>query len=203
MHISRQRGLGGGFFTRFSLYLYKNLITMEIRSILIYSAMLCQLSISLPATAQKILASSTTRHAFSSRVTKDVFKLTLTGKTLLESNATFDIINFKGVRIYHETFDGSLLLNELEVDAYNLNLKQQEDYIRKRVKEFFHEKNFLKPAIKLMDMTDNDYSDMDIWNGIRINRKAIGFSYLLSYENNRKIAWSENLKRTVVYWACC
>ena len=176
---------------------------MELRSSIIYSAMLCLLITSLTATAQKILASSTVNHVFSNPATKDIFKLTLTGTTLLKSKATFEISNANGIRLYQEKFDGFWLLNELEVDAYNMNIKQQEDYIRKRVKEFFSESNFLKPAIGSKDKSVSDYSDLQIWNEIRANRNALGFSYLLSYENHRKIAWSNKLKKTVVYWACC
>lgn len=176
---------------------------MKIRTVLVYSIISCLLTISFPATAQNILASSKIKHAFSDPATQDIFNLTLTGTSLLKSKATFEIFNAKGLRLYQEKFDGLWLLNELEVDAYNMNIRQQEDYLRKRVKEFFDEKNFLKPAIGSKDVTESDYSDLIIWNEIRANRKAIGFSYLLSYENHRKIAWSNKLKKVVEYWGCC
>ncbi|MEJ7691663.1 hypothetical protein [Daejeonella sp.] len=156
---------------------------------------------SIPAHAQKILASSTAKHAFSDPKTQDVFKLTLTGNTLLKSKATFEIFSPRGIRLYHETFEGFSLSNELEIDGFSV--KQEEEYILKRVKEFFDKKNFLTPAITPKDPTDTDYSDLKIWNDIRTDRTAIGFSYLLSYEYNRKIAWSKKLKKTVAYWGCC
>lgn len=154
-----------------------------------------------PANVQKILASSTAKHIFSDPTSYDLFKLTLTGNTLLKSKATFEILNAKGIRLYHESFDGIWLSNELETEGFST--KQEDAYIRKRVKDFFNESNFLKPAVGPKDMTNSDYSDLKIWNELRANRNAIGFSYLLSYENNRKIAWSKKLKKTVVYWGCC
>ena len=174
---------------------------MKTRTKLIYLVIWCLFITALPASAQKILAFSTAKHELSDPATKDIFKLTLTGVSLMKSEATFEITNSKGVRIYYEKFKGLWLSNELETDGFSV--KQEEDYIRKRVKEFFSEKNFLKPAIGVKDMTDSDYSDMKLWNEIRANPRAIGFSYLLSYENNRKIAWSKQLKKVVVYWGCC
>lgn len=174
---------------------------MEIRWSHVYSIMMCLLTISMPATAQLILASSTVRHVFSDPVTKDVFRLTLTGRSLMKSQAIFEITNSRGASIYYKKFEGALLLDMVENE--DISLIQKEDYIRKRVRNFFDEKNFLKPAIKVKDKTDSDYSNMEIWNEIRDNRNAIGFSYLLSYENHRKIAWSNKLKKTVIYWNCC
>lgn len=162
---------------------------------------LCCLFMSFAASGQTILASSTAKHVFSDPKIQDVFKLTIRGTSLLKADAIFEIVSSPGKVLYHETFKAYSLSNELETEGFSQ--KQEEEYIRKRVREFFNEKHFLKPAVRLKDKTDSDYSDMTVWNELRANKAAIGFQYLLSYENDRKIAYSKRLGKVVTYWSCC
>ena len=51
----------------------------------------------------------------------------------------------------------------------------QENFIKKRVFEFFSEKNFKTPAIKSDEISDEAYSEKDIWENIKNEKNAIEF----------------------------
>ena len=83
------------------------------------------------------------------------------------------------------------------------SVKDQENFIKSRVLEFFDEKNFKTPAIKSDEVFDEDYSDKDIWESIKNDKHAIGFYFLIGEEDGRSIAYSKRLKKVVLYFNCC
>lgn len=154
--------------------------------------------------SKPVLASNITKHLFSDPNTPDVFKLSIRGDSLLKGTCTFEIITAAGKSIYHEEFKAQMLLNSLLADDNKWTPQQQEEYIRKRVKEFFLEKQFKKPAIDKSDKFDQDLNrDIKVFNALKADHAAIGFSYLFDYEYSRDIAYVKELGKVVVYWGCC
>jgi len=149
--------------------------------------------------AQSVLASSTTRHAFSDAFKNDYFKLTINGSRLIDADAAFEILDPNGRRIYLEEFTADMLL-EPEKEGEELTNQQKEDYIKKRVNDFFKEDNFYRPAIDLTEEFDIDYNpDLKGWQLIRGDRTAIGFEYRIGISNTKRIAWVKNWKKMLIY----
>ena len=78
-------------------------------------------------------------------------------------------------------------------------------FIQKRVNKFFTPENFLKPAINKNDSLDPDYTmiDKEIWKELQSDANKTGFYYLVGEENGRRIAYSNKLKKLLVYFSCC
>ncbi len=149
----------------------------------------------------RLLISSSIQHSFSDLTKKDTFKLNVTGESILKGNFTFEIIDFSGKSILKETFPTSDLLG-FGIEE-NTTDKQKEEYIKKRIKDFFKEDNFISPAIKTSETFEEEYSDKDIWTDIKSDKTAIGFTYLIGEEDNRSIAYSKKKKKVVMYFNCC
>jgi len=149
----------------------------------------------------RVLCAQSVTHAFSQKNKKDEFRITITGDSIHTATARLDIINYKNQKIYTESFPAAQLLNyEISSSATD---NEKDAFIRKRVKEFFHEENFKYPAVHTDDKFDSDYSNKKYWEAIKADRSAIGFYYLLGEEDGRSIAWSKKLKKVVLYFTCC
>jgi hypothetical protein len=146
-------------------------------------------------------------HQFSDVAHPDTFKLVVQGGNLLNAKITFKIVNYKGKQLYSEVFNSTDLIGYgLEPDSIKSappSNTQQEAYIRKRIKEFFTEENFTKPAIVKNMPFDEDYSDKVVWKDIGSDRTAVGFNYLLGEEDGKSIAYSKKHRKVVLYFSCC
>ncbi|MES2627775.1 MAG: hypothetical protein V4616_02290 [Bacteroidota bacterium] len=143
----------------------------------------------------------TKTHIFSDPNAPDTFKIVLEGDSLLNAAVTFDIVSHTGQRIYHETFTSDYLIGfGVEPGAPPAEL---EAVIRKRILEFFDEKNFIQPAIKSDMAFDPNYSDKQAWNEVKAYASSVGFMYLLGKEDGRRIAWSPTSGKVVMYFNCC
>lgn len=140
-------------------------------------------------------------HAFSKPNKMDVFRITLTGDSILTGNVRFEIISYKNKKIYNETFPAMSLLNyDIAPTASD---KEKEEFIKQRMKDFFNEENFKKPAVDPDHKFDSEYSDQENWEAVKADPAAIGFYYLVGEEDGRSIAWAKKLGKVVLYYNCC
>ncbi|NOS93263.1 MAG: hypothetical protein HOP30_15190 [Cyclobacteriaceae bacterium] len=147
-----------------------------------------------------VLYSNHLAHEFSDHLEKDSFKISITGKTILTGQVKFEIKSANGEILLNETFPSYYLLGDSEyVERTD---QQKEEWIKKRVDEFFNEDNFHQPAITNPKF-DEDYSNKDIWEEIAVDKTAIGFFYLVGEEDGRQIAYSKKQKKVVMYFNCC
>lgn len=142
-------------------------------------------------------------HAFSDIIKKDTFKIDLSGKTILDGNVVFQILDFKGKKIYKQSFTGLDMLGEL-TDA-ELTVKQKEDTIREKITNFFKEDRFVKPAIARAETFDDAYSspnksDEKEWNSVKADRNTIGFMYSFGYEGMYGITYSRTTHKVFLYF---
>jgi hypothetical protein len=140
---------------------------------------------------------NTVKHAFSNPARPDVFKLTLTGTSVLKGKVTFQIISFDNKEIHKETFPATDLYGDLEEV---LKPKQQTDTITSRFKHFFDKNSFHTPAISPQERYEYDVADKITWTGIKTDKAAIGFIYSHGYESSYGIAWSKKQKKVVQYF---
>jgi hypothetical protein len=149
-----------------------------------------------------VLIENKVLHPFSQIDIKDEFYICIKGKSILEGTIIFKITKSDGTVLLYEEFPSNSLMGyEFEGD-FNSE-KEVETFIKKRIKEFFNETNFIYPAIKSDETFDEDYSDRDIWNEIKSDLTIIGFSYLIGEEDGRKIAYSKKKRKVVMYFNCC
>lgn len=147
------------------------------------------------------LIESNTYHIFSLKDKLDFFSIAIYGNSIIEGTVKFTIKDYMGNEILNEEFPAKSLLGYyLDYDA---SIKEKEDFIRKRIADFFKEENFHDPAISEDEIFDKDYSNLKIWNDIYSDRSAIGFFYLIGEEDGRMIAFSKTLKKVVMYFNCC
>lgn len=141
-------------------------------------------------------------HEFSQPEKKDFFSICIKGKSFSDGNVIFTITSFNGVEILKEEFPSYGLMNDGFIGSQG-SIKDREDYMKKRIIEFFNEDNFYSPAIKTTDNFDKDLSDKEIWDDIKSDKSAVGFSYVKYEEDGRTIAFSKKKRKVVSYDNCC
>ncbi len=139
--------------------------------------------------------------SFSSASGKDSFSIVVTGKSIIDGQFRLQIITTVGESLLDETFPTNMLLDFGLKD--NPTDQDREDYIKKRIDEFFAEKQFRQPAIDTDDTFDEDYSKREAWDEIASDPSAIGFHYLVGKEDGRHIAYSKKSGKVVLYFNCC
>lgn len=149
----------------------------------------------IPGGPPGILLSSIVKHPFSDPHKQDTFKLVITGKSVLNGQALFEIINYAGHSIYKETFGAGYLA---EKGSFT-DPEAKEAYIRERVRGFFHERNFIIPAVRQNDNSSISHFNKQDVEDLRADRSAIGFSYHISDKRYYRIAWSKKQKMVVIY----
>ena len=154
------------------------------------------------AIEDSVLIENKVMHAFSKIDNKDEFYICIKGKSILDGKMIFKITKSDGTELLNEEFPSYLLMGYGFEGDMN-SAKDKEDYIKSRIKDFFNENNFMYPAIKSDENFDEDYSDKEIWNEIKSDLTVIGFSYLIGEEDGRKIAFSKNKGKVVMYFNCC
>lgn len=147
-----------------------------------------------------ILFKTSFAHEFSDNAQKDSFNIYITGKTIHYGLVRFNIKNATGQIIYSESFPTS---NIWDVEMHNSPKEETEKYILNFINKYFNEKNFFSPAIGQGESFMDDYSDKKIWDELKGDKSAIGFSCSSGYEDGRKIAYLKSLKRAVIYFECC
>ena len=150
-----------------------------------------------------VLISNSTMHFFSDDKMPDSFSIKLIGSTLIKATVYFAIFDHEQKIIYRDSFPSNYLLDYSIED--NAPLSKRENYIKKRMKEFFSKKNFQQPAIGKNEPFDNEYTGIlrSTWDEIQADPKRSGFYYYTDGENGRHITFSKKFKKVVVYRACC
>jgi len=139
------------------------------------------------------------QHLFSSPSTPDLFMLTLRGPNLLSGEASFTITDASGQVIFREVLTAPDLEASLvyEMQGPSASHTEREAYVKKRMDEFFSEKNFQKPALRKSDAYQAGSVDRATWDDLQRRPDAVSFRYLVGKEETRRIAWSP-LKKQVV-----
>jgi hypothetical protein len=139
-------------------------------------------------------------HIFSDPTKDDTFELTVKGNSLLSGNIRFTITNPQGKLIYTD----SMSTADLEASmVYTLNTpaptpKQREDFVKKRLNEFFDKENFSTPAVAPNDSYNASFGEQTAWEAIKNDKNAVGFNYLVGKENGRRIAYSKLRKKVML-----
>jgi hypothetical protein len=142
----------------------------------------------------------TTLHPFSNINKEDTFSLILTGNSIYTGQIFFKIIDFNKRVIHNEKFPATDLLGD-EENSISTN-KEKEDTIIARMKSFFSESNFDKPAIDASDTFDPDENyDKQLWQDIKSDTSATGFLYSHGYEGTYGIAYSKKKQKAVCYFS--
>ncbi|UOQ65398.1 hypothetical protein [Hymenobacter volaticus] len=140
------------------------------------------------------------RHIFSAPGSPDEFRLTMRGKDVLTGEATFTITDGNGQVIFREMLAAEDLEAAMvyEMKTPTASAAEREAYIRRRMDEFFSDKNFRTPALTTKDTypTDNTI-DRATWDDLRQRPDAVSFTYLVGKEDRRRIAWAPRTKQVV------
>ena len=139
---------------------------------------------------------------FSNPNKKDKFTISIIGESILVGEMVFKIIDFEGTEILNETYPSNVLINGYIFDEKSTS-KELEEYIKKRVSEFFKEDNFSIPALSIDSKFDSDYSVKKNWTDIKSDSSAVGFYYLIGLENGCRISYSKKQKQVLKYFCCC
>jgi hypothetical protein len=147
----------------------------------------------------RVLITTKADHAFSNPYTKDHFLLSVSGKSILDGKISLSISTNDHKIIFRDHFQATDLL--WDYDEADLTKKQKEEIIRKRMKYFFNDSSFIKPAIKIASPFGPDNSDKAVWLDIKSNKEAIGFVYSYGYEGTYAIAYSKKKQKAVLYYS--
>lgn len=145
-----------------------------------------------------VLITIKTNHVFSNPAAIDHFSLSVSGKSVLDGEIRLFVSTNDHTVIFRDGFPARALLRDDEVDLTN---KQKEEIIRKRMKDFFHDSSFIKPASKIATPFWPNNSDKAVWLDITSNREAIRFVYSYGYEGTYAIAYSKKKRKAVLYYA--
>ncbi|MGY2131574.1 hypothetical protein ACW9KT_05075 [Hymenobacter sp. HD11105] len=139
------------------------------------------------------------QHRFSSPSTEDEFKLVLRGPSMLAGEVTFTITDSRGETIFREVLSAADLEATMVYEMKNKTATQaeREAFVRRRMDEFFADKNFRTPAITDKDTHQPDLLDRATWEDLRRRPDAISFQYTVGKEDGRRIVWAP-LKKEVV-----
>ena len=148
------------------------------------------------------LLTNRSRHVFSSQAAPDVFSLVLRGPAVLSGEATFTITTATGEVIFREILTSPELEAALvyEMTTTTATQAEREAYVRRRVREFFAEANFRRPALAANAAYPSpapSSPDRATWNDLRQRPDAVRFDYLVGKEDRRHLVWSPLSKQVV------
>lgn len=152
--------------------------------------------------ADSALIENSVKHIFSDPSSPDTFTIAIYGSSILKGQVQFTITDYRGNRIWYDSFPASGLLG-YAFDMSPASTEKMEDYIRQKIAGFFNPDKFLTPAIGKEEKFDPDYSTENIWYEIKANEQSTGFLYNVSGGLQRKIAFSGKRSKTVIYFECC
>jgi len=157
--------------------------------------------------APDLLFSLKKLHEFSDPSASDTFTLEVNGKDFLTATVHFRIISSHGKALYDEQFEGNFLIDygimEGVEDPQTITDSTRRAYIQTRLKHFFDENNFRKPAIKANQRYEDQHTSRVLFDELKAKPAAWSFFYLLGKEDGRYIAWSEKFKRVMMFYNCC
>ncbi|MEY4926640.1 MAG: hypothetical protein RI894_1076 [Bacteroidota bacterium] len=140
---------------------------------------------------------------FSTKNGQDQFSLEIRGRDLLNSLATFKIIQPNGSVIYTMSAPTIRALCASTIT----DPAEQEDAVHAEIAHFFDAQNFLMPALQDEERYDATVHlrDTATFNELFYHNDYNGFMYhsFLNHDERIKIAYSRILKRIVVYYRCC
>lgn len=139
---------------------------------------------------------------FSDPILNDTFSIKIVGNSILSGSVIISITNHKGMEIFNENYPASYLIGYGLIEKQS-TIKIKEEYIKKRVDEFFINDKFFSPAISNDEQFDQDYSESEPWDDIKSDSTAIGFYYLIGEEAGCRIAYSKEEKKVLKYFCCC
>lgn len=148
-----------------------------------------------------MLIQNSIEKSFSNPNFKDRFIISITGKTIVEGEMLFQIVDSKGEQLFVVKHPSNYLIG-FGID-YESTIEEKENYIKKRVMEFFNDNNFFEPAISADEEYDKDYSNKKIWHDIKSDSTSVGFYYLVGIENGCRISFSKKEKKVMTYFCCC
>jgi hypothetical protein len=151
---------------------------------------------------QEPLYKNVIQRPFSNPKLTDELSITIIGNSIVGGTAVIEITTHDGRPIYNEKYPASYLIG-YGLIREEANVERMEEYIKKRVDEFFIDKNFSNPAISTNEQLDEDYSEPENWNDIKSDPTAIGFYYLIGEEAGCRIAYSKKHRKTLIYFCCC
>ena len=141
------------------------------------------------------------QHAFSTPGMPDLFTLVLRGNDVLSGQADFTVTDHTGQVIFHEVLSSADLEAPMVYEMTGSTPPTpaaREAYIRRRMDEFFADKNFHQPALPAtVPRPAGNPLDRATWADISRRADTIGFQYLVGKEDQRRIAYSP-LKKQVV-----
>lgn len=153
--------------------------------------------------AQERLLENVVYRTFSNSSTQDKFSISINGTSIVGGTMKFTISASDGITIHSEEYPSSYLIGYGLGSTTPPTLKEEEDYIKKRVAEFFNADNFSNPAIGANDEVDTDYSNEEDWKDIRSDQTAVGFYYLIAEEAGCQLAYSKKSRKSIKYFCCC
>ena len=137
---------------------------------------------------------------FSSSIKKDSFKIIVVGESFAKGDFGFQIKNDSGRLLFNETYPSISLLG---YDFIKTDSTDTTDYMIRRIEGFFDQYHFIKPAISPDDKFNAKYSNKDIWNEIKSDKRAIGFRFLVGNRDGHQIVYSKRYGSAVLYFRCC
>ncbi len=146
------------------------------------------------------------RHIFSSPGSPDEFRLVMRGKDMLTGEATLTITDASGQVIFREILPAADLEAAMvyEMETPTATAAEREAYIRRRMDEFFSDKNFQTPALATKaaypttaSTSTTNTIDRATWDDLRQRPDAVSFTYLVGKEDRRRIAWAPRTKQVV------
>ncbi|MCG6191503.1 hypothetical protein [Maribellus maritimus] len=140
---------------------------------------------------------------FSSKKSKDVFSLHMTGNDILTSVIDFNIVTSTGDTIFNHRFKSEDLIGYGLIDIENPTDKQRQDFILKRFYTFLDESNFQTPAIAKEEKLDDEFFDEKYFEIIKNQSDCVSFYYLLGEEYMRRITYIKSENKVVEFWSCC
>ncbi|NVO29983.1 hypothetical protein [Hymenobacter lapidiphilus] len=148
------------------------------------------------------LLTNQSRHVFSNQAAPDVFSLVLRGPAVLSGEATFTITTATGEVIFREILTSPELEAALvyEMKTPTATQAEREAYVRRRLREFFADANFRRPALAANAAYPSPAPaypspapaspDRATWNDLRQRPDAVRFDYLVGKEDRRHLVWS-------------
>jgi hypothetical protein len=152
--------------------------------------------------ADRVLYSGTAEMMLSGINNKeDLLSIEVKGENWQTATILFTIANSDEQEIWREKLSGNDFVGSYDEDLSTPEKINQ--HIEKRIKAFFDEKNWKKPAVASNATFEADHCpDKHLWETLKASG-ANGFSYTLGKEDKRYIAYSPQAQKMQLYYQCC
>ena len=151
---------------------------------------------------ESVLIEKRVMHEFSEIDKKDEFYVCIKGESIVEGKVVFKIISHNGTEIFNEEFPSSLLLDYgFKFEGDPNSIEDKENYIKDRIGNFFNENSFNNRPIEPDEDFDAEFSNKEIWDDIKSDSTAIGFTFFIGETGSRSIAFSKKTGKVVMYFS--